>query len=104
MRPLIAALSLTLLAPAAFADTPPAEQAQPQPAPVYRPLGAPNPQPAPAPAPDTTVVIVQKPTLIPIVLEDTAARCRPMIKRTTVPSLAQQLPARIALASCIADA
>ena len=81
MRTLLTALSLGLLAPAAFA----------------------------APSDDTTIVVLQPaaplpPLLTPIVAETTPARCRPMIKKTQVPSLKLQLPARIALASCIAEA
>jgi hypothetical protein len=92
MRTLLTALSLSLLAPVAFAapgDAPPAAA-------------------TPA-AGDTTIVVLPPaaplpPMLTPIVAEDTPVRCRPMIKRTQVPSLTQQLPARIALASCMADA
>lgn len=81
MRTLLAALMLSLVAPAAFA----------------------------APSDDTTIVVLPPaatlpPLLTPIDAETTPARCRPMIKRTQVPSMTQQLPARIALASCIADA
>jgi hypothetical protein len=68
--------------------------------------GAPAPAPADAgpPAANTTVVIVQRPQLAPIVIEDLPERCKVLAKRTTVPSLVQQLSARIALATCLADA
>lgn len=70
--------------------------------------GAPMPQPAPAdggtPPASTTVIIVQPPTLATIVIEDLPERCKPIAKRANVPSRAQQLTGRIALASCLADA
>lgn len=86
MRPaFLAYLSLSLLAPAAFADGP-SEALQPSPA--IRTVSA------AAPAAN----------LAPIVLDESTERCRPLAKRASVPSVAQQLSARIALASCIADA
>ncbi|MBA3458485.1 MAG: hypothetical protein H0T46_00880 [Deltaproteobacteria bacterium] len=91
MRTILTALTLSLVAPAALAapgDAAPAAKTA---------------------SDDTTIVVLQPsgalpPMLTPIVAETTPARCRPMIKRTQVPSLTQQLPARIALASCVADA
>lgn len=68
---------------------------------------APAPAPtdaAPPPAAATTVVVVQKPQLATIVIEDLPERCKLLAKRTAVPTLAQQLSARIALASCLGDA
>jgi hypothetical protein len=79
-------VSLSLLAPVAFADGPNQPLA---PDPAIRTVSA---------APPATVA------LSPIVLDETTARCKPLAKRASVPSLAQQLAARIALASCIADA
>jgi hypothetical protein len=79
MRTLLTALTLGLAAPAAFAS-------------------------------DSTTIVVLPPAaplpplLTPIATETTPARCRPMIKRTQAPSMTQQLAARIALASCIAEA
>jgi hypothetical protein len=112
MRSLITALSLSLLAPAAFADVQPhgepvapaAPAAQPQP---HGEPVAPSPDWATGPqAPATTAVPLKPaaPALIAIVLDDSTQRCKPMVKRTMVPSLPQQLSARIALAGCIADA
>jgi len=64
--------------------------------------------PAPAdggpPAAATTVVVVQPPQLATIVIEDLPERCKLLAKRTAVASLAQQLSARIALATCLSDA
>lgn len=84
MRALFACLSLTLLAPAAFADGPE----------------------APPSAPPVRAVSMAAPPagLAPIVLDETTERCRPIAKRAAVSSLAQQLSARIALAGCVADA
>jgi hypothetical protein len=83
---LFACVSLSLLAPVAFAD------------------GAGQPLP---PDPAIRTVVAPRPaatSLAPIVLDETMQRCKPLAKRAAVPSLAQQLSARIALAGCIADA
>ncbi len=69
--------------------------------------GSPAPAPAPADAgtpPANTTVVVVKPQLATIVIEDLPERCKLLAKRTAVPSVAQQLTARIALATCLADA
>jgi hypothetical protein len=66
---------------------------------------APPPGDAAAPPPaSTTVVVVQRPQLATIVIEDLPERCKLLAKRTAVPHVAQQLSARIALATCLADA
>ena len=84
MRALSALLSFTLFAPVAFAEVPSQPVAAPRPAPVVQ---------APPAMP-----------LSPIVVEDTPERCRSIAKRANVPSVAQGLSARIALAGCLADA
>jgi hypothetical protein len=84
MRALSALLSLTLFAPVAFADGPAT--------------------PVPAPRPVAVVAAPPAVTLTPIVVEDTPERCRAIAKRANVPSVAQGLSARIALAGCLADA
>jgi hypothetical protein len=94
---LFACLSLSLLAPVAFADG--ASEPLP-PLPGVRTVVAPTPPSAVPPAPTPAPVV----SLTPIVLDETTARCKPLAKRASVPSFAQQLSARIALASCIADA
>jgi hypothetical protein len=86
MRALFAYLSLSLLAPAAFADGP------------SKPVS-----PAP-PAARAAVTASPAVNLPPIVLDETTQRCKPMAKRASVPSVPQALSARIALASCIGDA
>jgi hypothetical protein len=86
MRPaLFACVSLSLLAPVAFAD-------------------GPNQPVEPAPGVRTVSAATPAVGLAPIVLDDATQRCKPLAKRASVPSLAQQLSARIALAGCIADA
>jgi len=86
MRPAVLAyVSLSLLAPAAFADGP------------DQPL-------QPAPAVRTVSAVTPAVNLAPIILDETTQRCKPLAKRASVPSIAQQLSARIALAGCIADA
>lgn len=88
-----AVCSLALAAPA-FAQAP-------------RYPGAPAPAPAPAdagPPPANTTVVVVTPQLATIVIEDLPERCKLLAKRASVPSLAQQLTGRIALATCLADA
>lgn len=84
MRAVLAYLSLSLLAPAAFADGP------------SRPL--------PPPAARAVVAATPAVKLAPIVLDETTERCKAHAKRASVPVLAQALSARIALAGCIADA
>ena len=95
-RTLFAALVSLGLAGTALAQAPsdPAAPAAP----------ATPPADAGPPAASTTVVVVQKPQLATIVIEDLPERCKLLAKRTSVPSMTQQLSARIALASCLADA
>ncbi len=82
---LFAYLSISLLAPVAFAEGPAA------------PLPPPRAARAPVAAPPAA-------GLAPIVLDDSTQRCKPLAKRASVPGLAQALSARIPLASCIGDA
>lgn len=82
---LLACLSISLLAPAAFADGP------------TRPI-------QPAPAVRSVSAATPAVNLAPIVLDETTQRCKPIAKRAAVASIAQQLSTRIALAGCIADA
>ena len=65
---------------------------------------APPPADAGPPAASTTVVVVQRPQLATIVIEDLPERCKLLAKRTSAASLALQLSSRIALATCLADA
>lgn len=84
---LFAYVSISLLAPVAFAEGP----------------SAPLPPPA-ATASRAPIAAAPAVSLAPIVLDDTTQRCKPLLKRASVPALAQALSGRIALAACIADA
>jgi len=85
MRSLFACLSLSLLAPAAFAEGPEA--------PVER-----------APIRSVSAAAAPAPALAAVVLDETPPRCKSLAKRAQVPSAMQSLAARISLAGCIADA
>lgn len=85
MRPLLACLTLSLLAPVAFADGPEA--------PV-----------APAPAPRGGGMSASAPRLAPVVLDEITQKCAPLAKPAAVPDVPRALSARISLASCLAEA
>ena len=93
MRTVAALISLSLLAPAAFAapgDARPAARAAPTAA----------TSPTPAVVKPTTPAV----NLTPIILTETPERCHGIAKRASAVNLMQALSARISLASCIADA
>jgi hypothetical protein len=89
-------LSLTLFAPMALADPTPAGARAAPPTP---PAGAPQPRSAAVPAPPPAPII----QLAPIDPATVPAACQPLAKQAQTPTLALALPARISLASCMAE-
>lgn len=86
MRAALAFASLSLLAPAAFAEGPDA----PLPPAAVRTVSASAASASPSPA--------------PFALDETTRRCQPLAKRASIGTVPQALSARVLLASCIADA
>jgi len=90
-------LSLTLFAPMALADPTPAGARATPPTP---PAGAPQPRSPAAAVPAAPAPIIQ---LAPIDPATVPAACQPLAKQAQPPTLAVTLPARISLASCMAE-
>lgn len=96
MRTPYLVVSLTLLAPTAFADPAPSvPRAQ---SPSARPAAAPRPGIAP-PAPPQPAAV----QLSPIDLATVPAPCRPLAKQAGAPTAAIALAGRVSLASCMVE-
>ena len=97
MRTAMSLLSLTLLAPAAFAGPAPSiPRAQPPTA--QRPVTAAKGAPAAPVVPPTPVI-----HLIPIDLATVPASCRTLASQAVAPNVPAALTARIALAGCLSE-
>jgi hypothetical protein len=94
MRTAISLLSLTLLAPAAFAGPAPSSP-RAQPPTAQRPATATRPAPVVPPPPAIR--------LVPIDLATVPASCRTLANQAAAPNVPAALTARIALAGCLSD-